>query len=85
MVMWNEHGFTGYVRASALQAPAVSYGLLAESLEYQSPELVVLLCDNIFNEYDYPWMHPRDFISETLDEIVGSDKLSNILKKAIVG
>ncbi|MBQ5589521.1 MAG: hypothetical protein IIU70_05180, partial [Anaerotignum sp.] len=53
MAMWNEHGFTGYVRASALQAPAVSYGLLAESLEYQSPELVVLLCDNIFNDYDY--------------------------------
>lgn len=53
MVMWNEHGFTGYVRASALQAPSVSYGLLAESLKYQTPELVVLLCDNIFTEYDY--------------------------------
>ena len=53
MVMWEEHGFTGYVRASALQAPAVSYGLLAESLKYQSPELVVLLCDNIFLDYDY--------------------------------
>ena len=53
MAMWQEHGFTGYVRASALQAPAVSYGILAESLEYQSPELVVLLCDNIFNDYDY--------------------------------
>ena len=53
MVMWEEHGFTSYVRASALQAPAVSYGLLAESLEYQDPELVVLLCDNIFLDYDY--------------------------------
>lgn len=53
MVMWDEHGFTGYVRASALQAPSVSYGLLAESLKYQTPELVVLLCDNIFTEYDY--------------------------------
>lgn len=53
MVMWKEHGFTGYVRASALQAPSVSYGLLAESLKYQTPELVVLLCDNIFTEYDY--------------------------------
>ena len=53
MVMWQEHGFTGYVRASALQAPAVSYGLLAESLQYQSPKLVVLLCDNIFSDYDY--------------------------------
>lgn len=53
MVMWQEHGFTGYVRASALQAPAVSYGLLAESLEYQNPKAVVLLCDNIFSHYDY--------------------------------
>ena len=53
MVMWKEYGFTGYVRASALQAPAVSYGLLAESLRKQSPEVVVLLCDNIFLEYDY--------------------------------
>ena len=53
MLMWQEHGFTGYVRASALQAPAVSYGLLAESLQYQRPKLVVLLCDNIFSEYDY--------------------------------
>lgn len=53
MVMWKEYGFTGYVRASALQAPSVSYGLLAESLEKQSPEAVVLLCDNIFLEYDY--------------------------------
>jgi len=41
------------VRASALQAPAVTYGLMAESLEYQKPELVVLLCDNIFLEFDY--------------------------------
>lgn len=53
LLMWQEYGFTGYVRASALQAPAVSYGILEESLEYQSPELVVLLFDNIFLEYDY--------------------------------
>lgn len=53
MVMWNQDGFTSYVRASALQAPSVTYGLLEESLEYQNPELVVLLCDNIFLDYDY--------------------------------
>lgn len=53
MVMWNQQGFTSYVRASALQAPAVTYGLLEESLEYQNPELVVLLCDNIFLDFDY--------------------------------
>ncbi|WP_352399297.1 hypothetical protein [Anaerotignum sp.] len=53
MVMWQQQGFTSYVRASALQAPSVTYGLLSESLEYQTPELVVLLCDNIFLDYDY--------------------------------
>lgn len=53
MVMWEQDGFTSYVRASALQAPSVTYGLLEESLEYQSPKLVVLLCDNIFLDYDY--------------------------------
>ena len=53
MVLWNQEGFTSYVRASALQAPAVTYGLMAESLEYQKPEMVVLLCDNIFLEFDY--------------------------------
>lgn len=36
-----------------MQAPSVSYGLLAESLEYQSPEVVVLVCDNLFQSYDY--------------------------------
>ncbi|WMI81889.1 hypothetical protein [Anaerotignum sp. MB30-C6] len=53
MVMWEQEGFTSYVRASALQPTSVTYGLLQESLEYQTPELVVLLCDNIFLEYDY--------------------------------
>lgn len=53
MVMWNQEGFTSYVRASALQAPSVTYGLMEESLEYQKPELVVLLCDNIFLDFDY--------------------------------
>lgn len=53
MLMYQDHGFTGYARASALQAPSVSYGLLAESLEYQNPEVVVLVCDNLFQSYDY--------------------------------
>lgn len=48
-----DNGFTSYVRASALQPPSTTYHLLAESLEYQSPELVVLFPDNIFTEYDY--------------------------------
>lgn len=53
MIMWEQNGFTSYVRASASQAPSVTYSLLEESLKYQKPKLVVLLCDNIFLEYDY--------------------------------
>ena len=53
MAMYHEYGFTGYARTSALQAPSVSYGLLAESLTYQEPELVVLLADSMFSSYDY--------------------------------
>ncbi len=53
MLMYRDYGYTGYVRASALQAPSVTYGLLAESLNYQTPQVVVLGCDNLFQEYDY--------------------------------
>lgn len=53
MLMYQDYGFTGYVRASALQAPAVSHALLAESLQYQNPKVVVLVCDNLFQSYDY--------------------------------
>lgn len=53
MLMYQEHGFTSYLRASALQAPSVSYALLSESLKKQSPQVVVLLADNLFQSYDY--------------------------------
>ncbi len=53
MLMYQEHGFTSYMRASALQAPSVSYALLSESLQKQSPKVVVLLADNLFQSYDY--------------------------------
>lgn len=53
MFMYETYGFTGYARASALQAPIVSYYLLEESLRYQNPQVVVFSADNIFAEYDY--------------------------------
>jgi len=53
MLMYEAYGFTGYVRATALQPSSASYGLLAEALETQSPKVVVLLFDNIYTAYDY--------------------------------
>ncbi len=90
MLMWREHGFTGYVRASALQAPAVSYGLLAESLEYQSPKLVVILFDNIFLEYDYAeqegdlrrgldGMKPSRYKLDIVREVAKADERQSLL------
>ena len=41
MDMYNEYGFTGYVRASSCQRSWESYTLLEESLKYQQPKVVV--------------------------------------------
>lgn len=79
MVMWKERGFTSYVRASALQPPSVTYGLLEESLRYQSPALVVLLCDNIFLEYDYA--EREGDLRRALDGMKLSEEKLTILKK----
>jgi len=53
MLIYEQHGFAGYMRATVLQAPAVTYALLAEALETQTPSLVVLRCDNILQTYEY--------------------------------
>lgn len=41
MEIWNDYGITGYVRASAQQAPVVSYYLMKEAFKTQSPKIVV--------------------------------------------
>ena len=49
--IWEKHGFTGFVRATAIQAPVVSYYYLVETLKYQSPNVVVIETNSIFNKY----------------------------------
>ncbi len=40
--MWENYGFTSYIRSVGGQAPAVSYYYLVESLKYQKPKVVVI-------------------------------------------
>ena len=42
MKMWQDYGFTGYVRGSATQSILLTYYTLKESLKYQSPSVVVV-------------------------------------------
>lgn len=47
--IWHNYGITGYVRASSQQAPIVSYYLLKEALETQSPKVVVYEASFLIN------------------------------------
>lgn len=38
---------------------------------------------NIFNHEDYPWMHPRPFMDNAREEVIGSGVVQDIIKKAI--
>lgn len=40
---------------------------------------------NIFNDRDYPWMHPRDFIGATVDELKSSGEVATALAKGLAG
>jgi len=42
---WRKHGVTSYVSGKALQSPAGAYGVLKDSLKYQSPKLVAIEMD----------------------------------------
>lgn len=42
MQMFEEYGFTGYSRATSVQAPVISYNLLLETMETQSLKAVVI-------------------------------------------
>ncbi len=52
LFMWEDYGFSGYVRAISGQAPAVSYYYLVESLKYQKPAVVVIDTTSLFADYD---------------------------------
>ena len=50
LTMWEQQGFTSYVRASPAQDPFVTYYYLVESLQYQTPKVVVIGANTIFEE-----------------------------------
>ena len=52
MTIWEETGFTSYLRATAGQIPLVSYYYLLEALEYQHPGVVVLEGSSLFTNSD---------------------------------
>ena len=52
MKMWEDFGYTSYVRGSANQSVFLTYYTLKESLKYQSPEVVVIEIGQVVNEFD---------------------------------
>lgn len=52
MKMWEDFGYTSYVRGSANQSVFLTYYTLKESLKYQSPEVVVIEIGQIVNDFD---------------------------------
>ncbi len=47
--IWHNYGITGYSRASSQQAPIISYYLLKEAFQTQSPEVVVYEASFLIN------------------------------------
>lgn len=52
MKMWQEYGFTSYVRGSANQSMFLSYYTLKDTLIDQSPKVVVIEIGQVVNEFD---------------------------------
>ena len=52
MKMWENHGFTSYVRGSANQSIFLTYYTLMETLKYQTPQVVVIEVGQIYTPFD---------------------------------
>lgn len=52
MVLWKEYGITSYSYSSPLQKVWISYYLLKEALEYQTPKVILFDVDECFDESD---------------------------------
>lgn len=52
LAIWEEEGIVSYSRATSVQAPAVSYYYLMETMKYQHPKVVVLDGVSLFRYYD---------------------------------
>jgi hypothetical protein len=75
VTLWEEYGFTSYIRGSAQQLIWNSYYLLEEALRYETPDAVVF---NVLSmQYDQP--QAEEFNRITLDDM----KLSDLKLKAV--
>lgn len=52
MQMFEEYGFTGYSRATSVQAPVISYNLLLETMETQNLKAVVIDATSLVQKTD---------------------------------
>jgi hypothetical protein len=57
--MWQEYGFTAFLRTAAEQPSVVSYYKLEETLEYQRPSLVVLDVSTLYRDPDLQKLDAR--------------------------
>lgn len=60
LTIWKNYGITGYSRAGSVQSAVVSYYLLQETFDYQSPSVIVMEAGTLMdlvavegNDYDY--------------------------------
>lgn len=53
MEIWRDYGITGYSLATTVQAPVVTLAYLKDMFKTQQPQVVVLGCEWLFDDYDY--------------------------------
>ncbi|MDO5381647.1 MAG: hypothetical protein Q4F06_02865 [Eubacteriales bacterium] len=59
--LWGEHGITSYDTGSGAQRLCDTYAILVETFKRQSPKLVVLETDSIFEEYPGIYKDDNEF------------------------
>ena len=67
LVMWESRGITSYSRCTSVQAPLITYFNVAEGLEYQTPEVVIIGTMFLFDEYDVDTEENEARLRATLD------------------
>ena len=67
LAMWEARGITAFSRSSSVQAPLITYFNVAEGLEYQTPEVVIIGTMYLFDEYDVDNEEREPGLRATLD------------------
>lgn len=81
LTVWENYGFTSYNRAFAGLAPIVAYYYLIESLNYQTPKVVVLDVNSIYREYDYSEKEGR--LRESIDPLKISPEKIQLVREIV--